>query len=312
MENYEYLQHAGVKGMKWGQRRYQHKDGSLTTLGKIHYRTNKDFRVKVKRQESAKKAREAKEAKKKHEEDKQKAIKSGSATEVLKYKGEYTKAEMDQIQARLNWEQSIKNISDREIASGKSKVGKVFDKIGNATDYAEKAIKAYNTLANVYNGVKGDHILPKIDTNITNNNINERKKAKKEKQKEKEAEDKRKQQEAEGPAKRAERAKKKAEQEAAEKAKQAESKKTEATKNKSEKNETFEGTVEGVGTSRGSQTKNTKKSKPDDYYDPIDSTGEWVNESTSNIPAVYTNSGRSRVNNYLEDYGMLLLEDLNR
>ena len=39
--NYNYdsnnLQHAGVKGMKWGIRRYQNKDGSLTPAGKKRY-----------------------------------------------------------------------------------------------------------------------------------------------------------------------------------------------------------------------------------------------------------------------------------
>lgn len=36
MENNE-LQHAGVKGMKWGIRRYQNKDGSLTPAGRKRY-----------------------------------------------------------------------------------------------------------------------------------------------------------------------------------------------------------------------------------------------------------------------------------
>lgn len=31
------LMHYGVKGMKWGVRRYQNKDGSLTSKGKKHY-----------------------------------------------------------------------------------------------------------------------------------------------------------------------------------------------------------------------------------------------------------------------------------
>lgn len=36
MENRE-LTHSGVKGMKWGVRRYQNKDGSLTDAGKRRY-----------------------------------------------------------------------------------------------------------------------------------------------------------------------------------------------------------------------------------------------------------------------------------
>lgn len=32
------LQHSGIKGMKWGVRRYQNKDGSLTPAGKQRYR----------------------------------------------------------------------------------------------------------------------------------------------------------------------------------------------------------------------------------------------------------------------------------
>lgn len=31
------LYHYGVKGMKWGIRRYQNSDGSLTEVGKSHY-----------------------------------------------------------------------------------------------------------------------------------------------------------------------------------------------------------------------------------------------------------------------------------
>ena len=32
-----YLIHSGTKGMRWGQRLYQYKDGSLTPLGRLRY-----------------------------------------------------------------------------------------------------------------------------------------------------------------------------------------------------------------------------------------------------------------------------------
>lgn len=43
------IQHHGVKGMKWGVRRYQNKDGSLTALGKMHEKvTSPEFKKAAK------------------------------------------------------------------------------------------------------------------------------------------------------------------------------------------------------------------------------------------------------------------------
>ena len=37
------LRHHGLKGQKWGVRRFQNSDGSLTLIGKLRYGSSKDY-----------------------------------------------------------------------------------------------------------------------------------------------------------------------------------------------------------------------------------------------------------------------------
>jgi hypothetical protein len=47
-ENSDYLMHHGVKGQKWGERRFQNEDGTLTPEGRARYRQYvKDFGEKT-------------------------------------------------------------------------------------------------------------------------------------------------------------------------------------------------------------------------------------------------------------------------
>lgn len=51
MTDNEYIQHWGIKGMRWGVRRYQNADGTLTDLGKKRYQKEFDALSKKKQKD---------------------------------------------------------------------------------------------------------------------------------------------------------------------------------------------------------------------------------------------------------------------
>lgn len=52
--NDDELEHFGIKGMKWGIRRYQNEDGTLTEAGKERYGTKENFEAAKKQMEMKK------------------------------------------------------------------------------------------------------------------------------------------------------------------------------------------------------------------------------------------------------------------
>lgn len=59
-----YLEHHGILGQKWGQRRFENEDGTLTEEGKIRYRKSK-LQNRIDRSSGSRKSSTMKEAKSK-------------------------------------------------------------------------------------------------------------------------------------------------------------------------------------------------------------------------------------------------------
>lgn len=101
----DYISHFGVKGMKWGIRRYQNRDGSLTPEGRKRYG----------RSEDSEKVRELRK-------------KPVSAM---------SNQELETVIRRMNLERQYRDLKSGEINSGKKKAKEVLD-------YANTASQFYN------------------------------------------------------------------------------------------------------------------------------------------------------------------------
>lgn len=155
------LYHHGIPGMKWGVRRFQNKDGSLTQAGKKRISRKQKKALEKARKAKHDKAEAAKKAKQEQEDfekNKKKAIESGSAADVLKYKGKLTNQELQQAVFRINMEKQLSDISSKETKTGLDRAEKLMDKVERVNKMAGKGIDAWNTIAKVLNSTSGSDL----------------------------------------------------------------------------------------------------------------------------------------------------------
>ena len=146
------LAHHGIKGQQWGVRRYQNPDGTLTEAGKKRYGDAVESSPRHKPSEARKKAREEEKARN-FEEKRQQALKTGNATEVLKYKNFSTQKELQDAISRINTEKTLKQLSDAELNSGKKFIDKVIDTADTWRARGEKVASVWNFVAKVHNSL---------------------------------------------------------------------------------------------------------------------------------------------------------------
>ena len=130
----EELKHYGIKGMKWGVRRFQNSDGSLTSEGRKRYGSGdlKEAQKKVDKGKAmvdgVKKTR-VKAAEKQHE----KKIKDDLS--------KMSDQELRDIVNRLNMEERYTQVmKSRGVEAGKNRVDKVLEYAGTALTIGSSAL----------------------------------------------------------------------------------------------------------------------------------------------------------------------------
>lgn len=168
------LQHWGIKGMKWGVRRYQNKDGSLTPEGEKRYNQQMEKieakkaklaekqRIQQNKQETKAKYKQLKDekaalkAQKKalkdgpeetDEQKRERLLKSTDAKEIYENKHLLSYNELMERANRLDVEARIKGkIVEEKAKTGLEYMDNAANAIGKATNLYKKVDDAYKTV----------------------------------------------------------------------------------------------------------------------------------------------------------------------
>ena len=134
-----YIKHHGIKGQKWGVRRFQNKDGTLTPAGKQKYGSKENFDKQYPEdiKKSMNKAKsgmsKAGGAVKKAQDFNDKMVKKANEEQIKKDVSKMSDQELQKIVNRLNMEERYKQVmNSRAAENGKNNVGKVLEYAGTA------------------------------------------------------------------------------------------------------------------------------------------------------------------------------------
>lgn len=143
------LRHHGIKGQKWGVRRFQNKDGSLTSAGRKRY-SDSDYKNTLDKVNSAKKVVEEV---KKYSDSSQKSNDPNMERRIRKSTEQMTDKELQQRVNRLNMEDNYtRMMMHREnLERGESFVNKALNVSSTALQGAATAL----TIAMLVKQLKG-------------------------------------------------------------------------------------------------------------------------------------------------------------
>lgn len=160
------LTHWGVRGMRWGVRRYQNKDGSLTSAGKKRMSLGdkiKNYKTNKKRKAALEKARQTRIANKQAAEKRAKDLEDGKIKSKNMTDAELNKR-IQRLQLEKTYNDAVRDSKNTSMGSRftskfkESMIDKLADNVGAdlisqvAKAFGAKAINAAVSKTNMFDG----------------------------------------------------------------------------------------------------------------------------------------------------------------
>lgn len=146
----ESLSHIGVLRRSgrypWGSGKRPFQSGGGPTTSK-----KKQIKAVDKKAEAVQKARETRERNRAHEAEKQRAVKEGTAADVLKFKSELSNQELQNALTRIELTSRLERLSQSEMKATMSKIDEIMKGVQTTTNWVKIGTDTYNTLAKLYN-----------------------------------------------------------------------------------------------------------------------------------------------------------------